>query len=224
VFDRLDTDLYRLAPVPIEQRHGLIWVQATPGAALDVAANLGAFADDWSHLELDKHVVFRSVEAHTQCNWKRVIEGFVGGSVLQRLYPEGLTPGQDPLITEHCPPHLRILVARPDLRERDPAGRDLRSHRARLYVLFPCTILLFRSTSVSIFTVSPAGVERCLWAHTLLVPAGEHTAAQVAHWEESASSLEGAASQRGDSTDAPWIRMFHAQVTAAVTDDPPVNK
>jgi phenylpropionate dioxygenase-like ring-hydroxylating dioxygenase large terminal subunit len=66
--DRADRGLI---PVPVAEWGGMIFVRATPGGEpIDVAAHLGAFADELLHLELDKARPAKHSRVETRTNWK----------------------------------------------------------------------------------------------------------------------------------------------------------
>ena len=69
-----------LVELPCEERHGLVWVVMTAGAAIDVAAHLGELDHEIGSLGIEKMRYYSSLpEAHMNTNWKAVSEGVVEG-------------------------------------------------------------------------------------------------------------------------------------------------
>jgi phenylpropionate dioxygenase-like ring-hydroxylating dioxygenase large terminal subunit len=60
----------RLVPIPAEERHGLVFVQATPNSTMDLDAHLGDFDDELKLLDLDQAVRVNEGELHSPSNWK----------------------------------------------------------------------------------------------------------------------------------------------------------
>lgn len=70
-FVGLDRETHGLIPVPVAEWAGMIFVRGEPGGApIDVAEHLGSFADEISHLELDKAKPAKHSRVETRTNWK----------------------------------------------------------------------------------------------------------------------------------------------------------
>jgi phenylpropionate dioxygenase-like ring-hydroxylating dioxygenase large terminal subunit len=75
-----------LVPVPVEERHGVVFVLATPGGKMDLDAHLGAFAPELEALGLgDAHCVVEEDVANPS-NWKYTMETYMENYHLPALH------------------------------------------------------------------------------------------------------------------------------------------
>ena len=77
-YEGLDLSKLGLVELPLEERHGLIWVVLTPGAPIDVAAHLGPVDSDLASLGIDRMTYYNSLpQEPLATNWKSVAEGLL---------------------------------------------------------------------------------------------------------------------------------------------------
>ena len=76
-FPDLVTDDHGLVALPLESRHGLLWVHPTPGAAPTLADYLGTIDADLAAFDLASHVLYRRIDTVRRANWKLVIDAFL---------------------------------------------------------------------------------------------------------------------------------------------------
>ena len=94
--DGFDLSAYGLVELPLEERHGFVWVVLRPGHPIDVAAHLGALDTEIGALGCDKMHYYQShEEARLDVNWKAVAEGLLDGLHVPFVHAEtfGLRPG-----------------------------------------------------------------------------------------------------------------------------------
>lgn len=78
--DGFDLSPYGLVELPLEERHGFLWVVLTPGHPIDVAAHLGELDTEIGHLGCASMTYHSSLaEAPLDANWKSVAEGLLDG-------------------------------------------------------------------------------------------------------------------------------------------------
>jgi phenylpropionate dioxygenase-like ring-hydroxylating dioxygenase large terminal subunit len=76
--------------IPVQVRHGLIWVTLAPDAPLDVAAYLCGLDDEFTSFGLDSYVYEREYAFTENLNWKSVIDGFMENYHVRFLHSESL--------------------------------------------------------------------------------------------------------------------------------------
>jgi phenylpropionate dioxygenase-like ring-hydroxylating dioxygenase large terminal subunit len=69
-------EMKHLLPVPCEERHGLVFVQAKAGATMDLDAHLGRFGRELAILELENAVPAMTGAVSTTGNWKYTLDTF----------------------------------------------------------------------------------------------------------------------------------------------------
>lgn len=111
--DGFDLSRYNLVELPLEERHGFVWVVLTPGHEIDVAAHLGALDTEIGALGCDKMHYYRShEEARLGANWKAVAEGLLDGLHVPFVHAQtfGLNPQAaniDVSFVDRIGPHVR---------------------------------------------------------------------------------------------------------------------
>jgi phenylpropionate dioxygenase-like ring-hydroxylating dioxygenase large terminal subunit len=207
-----------LTPLPVVERHGLVWMAGEAAAGGDVVAQddgsgeslgahldryLGAIAADLDAAAFDRHVVFREARVARACNWKLVIEAFLDGYHIRTLHRDSIyrffVDGGS--VAEHIGQHVRAVTVRRALLEaaQEVAARgtiDARVVSTPSLTLFPATTIIEHPDFVSIITVAPLGPDRTDYRHWMLVPADR--AHETAHWDRSWQLIEETVFQRED--------------------------
>lgn len=80
-----------LVPCPAEERHGLVFVQATPNSTMDLDAHLGAFGEELKTLALGQAVAVLRDEVSIPSNWKYTLDTYFETYHLRSLH--GVTFG-----------------------------------------------------------------------------------------------------------------------------------
>ena len=111
--DGFDLSPYGLVELPLEERHGFVWVVLRPGHPIDVAAHLGALDTEIGDLGCEKMHYYQShEEARLDVNWKAVAEGLLDGLHVPFVHAEtfGLNPqaaNVDVSFVDKIGPHVR---------------------------------------------------------------------------------------------------------------------
>ena len=184
-----------LRRVPVEERHGLVWL----GAGVDV--HLGELAADLASLGLDRAVAWRSSRTARRCNWKLVVEAFLDGYHIRVLHRDSIYRFflDAASIGEPVGHHIRAVTARRALREAPPhldEVGDLRELGTPSYLLFPATVMIEHPDFVSVITLSPTAAGATEVEHLMLVPADR--AGEADHWDRSWALIEDGVFQRED--------------------------
>lgn len=87
-FDDLDLNRMGLVELPIEERHGFVWVVLRPGASIDVAKHLGALDAEIASIGADRMTYYGALsEEPLATNWKSVTEGLLEGLHVPFVHP-----------------------------------------------------------------------------------------------------------------------------------------
>jgi phenylpropionate dioxygenase-like ring-hydroxylating dioxygenase large terminal subunit len=201
-FPGLKPEDHGLVELPCAVHHGLIWVQPTPGAALDIPAYLGGIDEELGDF-LGDSVLFRRVDTRHAANWKLVIDAFLDGYHIRVLHRDTIYPFfVDALaVSEPVGPHIRSAAARRKITEAVnlPAEQwDLREHCTFTHFVFPNTIFIFHPDYASVISVFPEAAGQLRWVHQMLIPRDQHTEARRPHWEKTFQLIEQTVFQRED--------------------------
>ncbi|MDF7774812.1 aromatic ring-hydroxylating dioxygenase subunit alpha [Sphingomonas sp. AOB5] len=162
-FPSVEGEVGSMVELPVEERHGLIWVVGTPGATIDVAAHLGPEIDaDFSSFGLGDLVLERDAVLTEDLNWKYILDGFLEVYHIPKLHTLSIAPyihGKYSLF-DRFGPHGRLVAARKSLdpiRREVEQGPDFMKHVAVNYQLFPNTIIVWQGDHFEIWTSYPDG-------------------------------------------------------------------
>ncbi|HVM53434.1 MAG TPA: aromatic ring-hydroxylating dioxygenase subunit alpha, partial [Acidimicrobiales bacterium] len=151
-----------LVELPVEERHGLVWVVLTPGASIDVAEHLGGLDGELASFGLDSYVVERDTLLRAELNWKIVVDGFLETYHLKFLHSRTIGPYIRTNLTpfEAFGPHGRMVGVRDSYDEvlgKTVDEADCMPHIAIIYQLFPNTILVWQADHFEAWLVFPEG-------------------------------------------------------------------
>jgi phenylpropionate dioxygenase-like ring-hydroxylating dioxygenase large terminal subunit len=182
-----------LLALPVDERHGLIWL----GTA-DAAGFLGALDDDLAALDLSSHVGWRDAQVTRSCNWKLVVEAFLDGYHIRTLHRDSIYRFfLDAASTvERVAPHMRAITGRRELDTDHATDRDLRTLATPSFHIFPATTIIVHPDFVSVITVEPLAPDATDYRHIMLVPAAR--AGERDHWDRSWTLIEETVFQRED--------------------------
>jgi glycine betaine catabolism A len=200
-----DVELQRhgLVPVPIAERHGLLWVQPSPGDGLDLDAYLGPIGGDLDAFGLADHVLYRRVDTVRRANWKLVIDAFLEAYHIRVLHRDTIYRFflDARAASDFVGPHVRSVAARRpalDLAGTPPATWDLRTHFTFTHFVFPNSVFIFHPDYVSHIAVFPVDADSLRWVHAMLIPAALATEDRRVHWDRTLALIEETVFQRED--------------------------
>jgi len=180
-FPHLDRQRHALAQLPVQERHGLIWVVPTPGAAIDVAGHLGPLDAELASYGAASMVLERQDRLGADMNWKFVLDGFLEVYHFATLHAKTIAPyfhgNYSPF--EAFGRHGRMVGVRASFDKvrgkpkADIATADLLKHLAINYYLFPNTILVWQGDHFECWTAFPGErPDRCI-AHVQSITSPE---------------------------------------------------
>lgn len=85
-------DQKHLVPIPVEERHGLVFVLPTPGAKMDLDAHLDGFGAQLAALDLGRATLAVEDELHNTSNWKYTLDTYFENYHLPVLHRDTLAP------------------------------------------------------------------------------------------------------------------------------------
>jgi phenylpropionate dioxygenase-like ring-hydroxylating dioxygenase large terminal subunit len=187
-FVGLDRDARGLAELPVEERHGLVWVRPS-GKAPDVAAYLGTLDAELAGYGMDAYVHERAEVLRRPFNWKLVVDGFLESYHLRFLHRSTIGPyirSNFALFDAHGP-HAAMVALRSSF-DADAQGRgeqELMPELAIIYLIFPNTVLVWQSDHFEAWSIFPDGApDRMVARAALLAPTAPVTADETLHWDK----------------------------------------
>lgn len=91
-FGEVEQEHFSLVPLPVEERHGFIWVIQRPGATIDVASWLGGMDEVLAGYRIQDFECFRVKSFDEDMNWKLAEDAFVDGYHLKFVHPMSAGP------------------------------------------------------------------------------------------------------------------------------------
>jgi len=198
-FDDCAGDDVNLVALPAEERHGLLWVVPTPGAAIDVAAFLGELDGELPFCGVEGLRLFRTVRAEYPANWKLIVDAFLEAYHIRVLHKDTIWPFFVDALTGavRLGPHVQSLVARRAAEAWVAEGASLPGDFATLcdlatpsHVIFPNVVTIFHPDYLSLITLYPVDAGTLSWTHRMLVPADRTTPDWKPHWEKTFALIE----------------------------------
>jgi phenylpropionate dioxygenase-like ring-hydroxylating dioxygenase large terminal subunit len=191
-FDHIAAGLIRL---PVQERHGFIWVIDRAGVELDVASWLGEEMDAiLASYAMGEYVCFQAGSFHEQCNWKVLQDAFLDGYHIQFVHRETAAKMTytNILTLEDHGRHTRFMSPRKKLgkllEERD--GAELSDDEIRQYInvshgLLPNATLLFLPDHIQLlsFYPDPRDPARSRMEQRLIVPPQEASGWDQERWQ-----------------------------------------
>jgi phenylpropionate dioxygenase-like ring-hydroxylating dioxygenase large terminal subunit len=207
-FPALTAATHGLVALPIERRHGLLWVHPTPGATTALDGFLGSIDDDLASFGLASHVLYRRIDTVRRANWKLVIDAFLEAYHLRVLHRDTIYRFflDAAAIADCVGPHVRSVTARRAAAAADHQGTALRERFTFTHFVFPNSTFIFHPDYVSHIAVFPVEVDQVRWVHSMLVPATQAGPEHASHWDRTLALIEDTVFQREDLVAAEGIQ------------------
>lgn len=127
-----------LIPCPAAERHGLVFVQATPNSTMDIDAHLGAMGPELAKLDLQAHKFVCAQDLSATCNWKYAYDTYFENYHFSFLHRESLGPlfVNDIMLYDTWGPHHRVVYPPRDLEQWENSDTVATS-----YFIFPNTVI-----------------------------------------------------------------------------------
>lgn len=178
-FGDIDKSRHGLIELPAAERHGMLWVQPTPGDEIDVDGALGGLEDDIAHWDLPAHSYAASQVLPADVNWKLAIDTFGENYHFDVLHRETLANDIRGNLQTHdvfglnyrmvfafIRPFQEIGATVPDVRQW-----PFRRMTLSVYFIYPNTIFLVDPFAVDVLRIFPDGNDpgKSLTAHSYYV-------------------------------------------------------
>jgi phenylpropionate dioxygenase-like ring-hydroxylating dioxygenase large terminal subunit len=183
----------QLVACPAEERHGLVFVQASPNSTMDLDAHLGELDRDFIAIGLDTAEIVHADALRVTANWKYGLDTFFETYHLNSLHRETFRGLFSPVcVFDTFGPHHRYTFAPLQIGEWvDKTESEWLPDLIPLqYFLFPNTIVSVGSTSLSGLTVN---------IHQIFPYAADHFVSKLSYCaiggiksEEHRSEIDGA--------------------------------
>jgi phenylpropionate dioxygenase-like ring-hydroxylating dioxygenase large terminal subunit len=174
-------DRKHLVPVPAEERHGVVFVQATPNSTMDLDAHLADFGPHLDALGLSQAVLVLKDEVHCPSNWKYTLDTYFENYHLPSLHKNTFANvfAHNLCLLETWGPHQRFTFPQRSIHDwmnKPEAEWDIDSLPAQ-HFLFPNTVITLGSVSrsgslISIHRIFPNSVGELTNKITMYAPHG----------------------------------------------------
>lgn len=179
-----------LVPVPVAERHGLIWVRATPGGVIDADALLGGLSAEMAAYGLENYSHYRTATLTKDMNWKLVVDTFLETWHVATLHRETVGPIFQPNLNvfDAFGRNGRLIIPRRSMLEMrtEPESRwNFLKHSAIVYTLFPNALLVWQGDHFETWRAFPVAgsASRCIAEAALFTPAPTATDKEKRHWD-----------------------------------------
>jgi phenylpropionate dioxygenase-like ring-hydroxylating dioxygenase large terminal subunit len=191
-------DRKRLVSCPAEERHGLVFVQATPNSTLDLDAHLGEFGVELEKLGLGRATRVLDDTVQVRSNWKYTIDTYFENYHLPSLHRDSFANvfAHNLCMLETWGPHQRFTFPQRSIHEwmnRPEAEWDVDSLPVQ-HLIFPNTVLTLGSVSrsgslVTMHRLFPSSVGELTTKISLYAPHGVKSPEHRAEIEASFKSI-----------------------------------
>jgi phenylpropionate dioxygenase-like ring-hydroxylating dioxygenase large terminal subunit len=188
-------ETHGLRPLPVIEKHGMIWVSPDPEARFDVDAMLGGMGDDLAAYGLESWHHYETRVLRRKMNWKLGVDTFGETYHLQHLHPNTV----DPLFySNRCTfdafgPNHRMLAARKTidtLRGQPEHEWDVFDNTVVICVLFPNTVFTYQRDHVETWHFFPGdAVDEVVMYVSLYVPQPVDNPKAKEHWDRNFNLL-----------------------------------
>ncbi|HYV57095.1 MAG TPA: SRPBCC family protein [Candidatus Nitrosopolaris sp.] len=178
-FAGLSREEHSLLPLPVAERHGLIWVRPVPGALdppIDVDALLAGLGPEIASYGFARYHHFETRTLRPQINWKMAVDTFLEAYHLAALHQQSVAPifvGNVCAADAFGANHRMIAVRRSfaELHDWRDAEPDFLRHTIELYTLFPNVVLVHQADHVELWRMFPGRTpDDCAVHLSLYVP------------------------------------------------------
>ena len=189
-FAGIDADTLSLVPLPVAERHGLVFARATPSGAIDVDAQLAGAELELAPFGLEHYVRFARREVCCRVNWKLVIDTFLETWHVATLHRETVGPIFQPNVNvfDAFGRNGRLIIPRRtmmELKSQPESGWDFLEHSAIVYTLFPNALLVWQGDHFETWRSFPVGdaTAKCVAEAALFTPKPAVTDKEKRHWD-----------------------------------------
>ena len=246
-FPAVDRETHGLRPLPLVEKHGMIWVGTRPGAALDIDRRLAGLDDELASYNLGSYHHYETRTLAREMNWKLAVDTFCETYHLRYLHHDTISDlfYNNRATFDAFGRNHRMVAARrtiDELRGQPQSAWDVYYHTAILYVLFPNIVFIFQRDHIESWHIFPGDrPDRCSMYVSLYIPEPVTSDSAKRHWDNNFNLLMATVElqdfptcegmQRGFLSGAqdsivfgrnePALQHFHRGVTSALAEAEP---
>jgi len=191
-FPGVGKSTHGLMPLPAGERHGMIFVRLSPGAALqiDVDAHLAGLGEEFAAYDFERYSYFASETMTPAINWKFGIDTFLEGYHLPALHRTTVAPliRGNLVAFDAFGDHGRMTLARYTSTawdDKPDSEWDVLTHIVPVYRIFPNTIVVFQSDHLETWRMLPsAAPDRSVIEFALYSPKPPATDKARIYWQK----------------------------------------
>jgi phenylpropionate dioxygenase-like ring-hydroxylating dioxygenase large terminal subunit len=181
-----------LTPIPLCEKHGLVWAIATPDGreSFDIDPFLGGLADEFAAYGLASWHPYQTQVIPEPMNWKLVVDTFHEGYHIGFLHQKTLGPILHGNLTDFSAfgANHRLTFARRKLdrlRNLPRSEWDAPWYSTIIYTLFPNTLFIMQGDHVEVFRVFPDGddIGKSVMTLAFYTPEPTTTDERRRHWD-----------------------------------------
>ena len=149
-----------LAALPVAEKHGMVFAQATPGEPFDVDELLEGMAVEFAPYGLEGWTPYSSRRFDFSMNWKIAVDTFLEPYHFPFLHKNTVGPIfiGNLCLYDGFGPHLREVLPRHglrEMREKRPEDWNLVDNSALIYVFFPNTAFIVQKDHMEVWRCFP---------------------------------------------------------------------
>ena len=189
-FPGIKHEEHGLIPLPLVERHGMIWVQPDPEGSIDLDEHLLGMQPELENYQLQNYVHYERRVLHRDINWKMPIDTFLESYHFSSLHRDTVGPifyNNLCLFEGHGLNHWMAVVRKSieTLRDKPEAEWDFVKHTAISYQLFPNTMFTMQADHVETWRVFPVKnrVDQCVIYFDCYVPEPVTTEKSKKYWD-----------------------------------------
>ncbi len=184
-----------LTPLPLCEKHGLVWVIPSPAAdgttELDIDPWLGGLGPELATYGLGSWSFYDKRIIPEPMNWKLLVDTFHEGYHIGFLHKDTLIDILHGNVTdfEAFGPNHRLVMPRRKLerlKSEPEASWDLMWNTTLIYALFPNTLLILQGDHVQLARIFPTEgrADRAVMELAIYVPKTPATDEERSHWDK----------------------------------------
>lgn len=192
-FAGIDDADHALVSLPVEERHGVIWVLPRCDPSIAVSDWLGKPLDgELSSFDLSGYTLYRQQSFSVSANWKLTVDGFLESYHVSALHRRSIGAYfySNLNTVDELGPHLRLVLPRRRIDrmfELPEAQRSLLDNAVVVYVVLPGVEFAWQSGHFDVFFMRPdeKNPARCTVTLGMLVPSAcrDESSLWARNWE-----------------------------------------
>ncbi|MDA1308437.1 MAG: Rieske 2Fe-2S domain-containing protein [Proteobacteria bacterium] len=190
-FDGVEQAIYGLRELPLEERHGMLWVAPRPEIAASPSPELDGLDEELASYGFGDYHHYKTHARRWKMNWKIAIDTFLEPYHFPVLHKNTVGPVFFPnlCVVDGFGQNLREVLPRRgivEMRQQAEADWNLVEHSAIVYVLFPNIVVVVQIDHHEIWRIYPVEgkADECMVYLEFYIPEPVITDKAVEHWRK----------------------------------------